>query len=89
MPAPGAAFFTCDKDGKILDLGKGAFELTGLRDEDVIGRPVQEVLGLQWIQKGDGGETADTDRNGETDPIETTLEWGVQSLNKKVAVNAE
>jgi hypothetical protein len=89
MPAPGAAFFTLDQQARVLDLGKGAFELTGLKDEQVIGRPVREVLGLQWIDKGDGGETADTDRNGETDPIETTLEWGVRSLGKKVAVNAE
>ncbi len=54
MPAPGAAFFTCDQEGKILDLGKGAFELTGLKDEQVIGRPVRDVLGLQWIEKADG-----------------------------------
>jgi len=89
MPAPGAAFFTCDQDGRILDLGKGAFELTGLKDEQVIGRPVREVLGLEWIDKRDGDATADTDRNGETDPIETTLEWGVRSLGKRVAVRAE
>jgi YgiT-type zinc finger domain-containing protein len=89
MPAPGAAFFTLDQQARVLDLGKGAFELTGLKDEQVIGRPVREVLGLQWIERGDGGEEADTDRNGETDPIETTLEWGVRSLGKRVAVNAE
>ena len=70
-------------------LGKGAFELTGLKDEQVIGRPVRDVLGLEWIDQGDGGETADTDGNGDTDPIETTLEWGVRSLGKRVAVNAE
>jgi hypothetical protein len=75
MPAPGAAFFTCDQEGRVLDLGKGAFELTGLKDEQVIGRPVNEVLGLVW--------------NGTPDPIETTLEWGVRSLGKRVAVNAE
>jgi hypothetical protein len=89
MPAPGAAFFTLDQQARVLDLGKGAFELTGLKDEQVIGRPVREVLGLQWIDRGDGGETADTDGDGGTDPIETTLEWGVRSLGKKVAVNAE
>jgi hypothetical protein len=89
MPAPGAAFFTLDQQARVLDLGKGAFELTGLKDEQVIGRPVREVLGLQWIDKGGGGETADIDGDGDTDPIETTLEWGVRSLGKKVAVNAE
>ena len=53
-PAPDAAFFTCDKSGRVLDVGKGGFELTGLTDEDVIGRGVKEVLGLEWIDAGDG-----------------------------------
>ncbi|MGZ5311709.1 MAG: hypothetical protein ACXWZW_07615 [Solirubrobacterales bacterium] len=88
-PAPGAAFFTCDAKGRLLDLGKNAFELTGLKDEEVIGRPVRDVLGLRWIDGGDGGAEADTDDDGQTDPIETTLEWGVRSLGKKVAVHAE
>ena len=70
-------------------MGKGGFELTGLKDEQVIGRPVQEVLGLQWVDQGDGGNTADVNDDGVTDPIETTLEWGVRSLNKRVHVNAE
>ena len=55
----------------------------------MIGRPVQDVLGLEWIDAGDGGERADTNGDGTTDPIETTLEWGVRSLGKRVAVNAE
>ena len=75
-PAPNAAFFVCDKQA-------------GLSDEDVIGRPVQEVLGLQWREAGEGGETADTNGDGLTDPIETSLEWGVRSLGKRVSVNAE
>ena len=88
-PAPEAAFFTCDKDGRVLDVGRGGFELTGLKDEDVIGRPVREVLGLDWVDSGDGGEESDTNGDGQTDPIETTLEWGVRSLGKRVQVNAE
>ena len=88
-PAPDAAFFTCDKQGRVLDVGRGGFELTGLNDEQVIGRPVRDVLGLRWIDGGDGGSSADVDRDGATDPIETTLEWGVRSLGKRVAVNAE
>jgi hypothetical protein len=88
-PAPDAAFFTCDQEGRVIDIGRGGFELTGLKDEDVIGRPVQDVLGLRWVDDGDGGESADTDRDGITDPIETTLEWGVRSLGKRVEVNAE
>jgi len=88
-PAPNAAFFVCDREARVIDAGRGSFELTGLTDEDVIGRPVQEVLGLQWLQAGDGGESADHDGDGIADPIETSLEWGVRSLGKKVAVKAE
>jgi PAS domain-containing protein len=88
-PAPDAAFFTCDQQGRVIDIGRGGFELTGLKDEDVIGRPVQDVLGLQWVDEGDGGESADVNGDGVTDPIETTLEWGVRSLGKRVQVNAE
>jgi PAS domain-containing protein len=88
-PAPGAAFFTCDQQGRLIDIGKGGYELTGLEDEQVIGRPIKDVLGLEWLEEGDGGETADTDGNGSTDPIETTLEWGVRSLGKRVSVHAE
>jgi len=77
-PAPNAAFFVCDQQARVIDAGRGSFELTGLTDEDVIGRPVKEVLGLQWRQTGDNG-----------DPIATSLEWGVRSLGKKVSVNAE
>ena len=59
--------------------------MTGLTDEDVIGRPVTDVLGLEWMDKVDAAAKP----NGNTDPIETTLEWGVRSLGKRVAVHAE
>ena len=84
-PAPNAAFFTCDQEARVIDAGRGSFELTGLKDEDVIGRPVREVLGLQWIDKGEAPPTG----NGEADPIGTSLEWGVRSLGKRVEVHAE
>ena len=88
-PAPNAAFFVCDQEGRVIDAGRGSYELTGLTDEDVIGRPVRDVLGLKWVDRGDGGPEADTNGDGETDPIETSLEWGVRSLGKRVAVNYE
>jgi hypothetical protein len=34
-PAPNAAFFACDREGRIVDCGRGSFELTGLRTEGV------------------------------------------------------
>ena len=87
MAAPGAAFIACDGDGKVLTLGRGAFELTGLSDEDVIGRPVAEVLGLEWAEGA--GDERKAREAGASDPMETTLEWGVRSLGKRVKVQAE
>jgi hypothetical protein len=74
-PAPDAAFFACDAQGMVIACGRGSFELTGLDDEKVIGRPVRDVLGLQFP-------------NGE-DPVGTVLEWGVRKLKQPVEVNAE
>ena len=54
-PAPDAAFFVCDQQGRVIACGRGAFELTGLDDERVIGRPVREVLGAE---RGPAGELA-------------------------------
>ncbi len=87
-PAPDAAFFVCDQQARVLDLGKGAFELTGLRDEDVIGRQVGDVLGLRWIDQSDTEPTPAANGAG-ADPIATTLEWGVRVLGRSVAVHAE
>lgn len=90
-PAPNAAFFVCDQEARVIDAGKGSFELTGLKDEDVIGRPVREVLGLRWLE----GAEMPTGSAGEGgvattgDPIHLTLEWGVRSLGKRVEVHAE
>jgi PAS domain-containing protein len=75
-PAPNAAFFICDQQGRLIGAGRGARELTGLGDTDVIGRPVNDVLGLQW-------------QNGDSDHISTALEWGVRVLDKPVVVHAE
>ena len=47
-PAPNAAFFACDPDGRIVDCGKGSFELTGLTTEKAIGRPIRDALGLEF-----------------------------------------
>jgi PAS domain-containing protein len=74
-PAPDAAFFVCDQQGRVIGCGRGSFELTGLDDERVIGRPVSDVLGLRFT--------------GDDDHVSTVLEWGVRALGKPVQVNAE
>jgi PAS domain-containing protein len=73
-PAPNAAFFALDADGKVLECGKGAFALTGLKTEQVIGQPVHDVLGLKFE---DG-----------TDHVGTALEWEVRVQGKPVEINA-
>jgi PAS domain-containing protein len=88
-PAPNAAFFVCDQKARVIDAGRGSFELTGLTDEDVIGRPVREVLGLQWREGSESDEQPEPSSVAVADPIETSLEWGVRSLGKRVSVNAE
>ncbi len=74
-PAPNAAFFACDKDGRIVDCGRGAFELTGLNTEHALGQHVNEALGLRFE---DG-----------TDHVGTALEWEVSVKSKPVEVSAE
>ena len=74
-PAPNAAFFLLDQQGRLIGTGRGARELTGLGDLDVIGRPVHDVLHLEF-------------ENGE-DHVGTALEWGVRVLDKPVTVHAE
>jgi PAS domain-containing protein len=73
-PAPNAAFFALDAEGKMLDCGKGSFELTGLKTEQVIGQPVSEALGLTFE---DGA-----------DHIRTALEWEVRVQGKPVEIKS-
>ena len=73
-PAPNAAFFACDAGGRIVDCGKGSFELTGLTTEKAIGQPIAGVLGLQFE---DG-----------SDHVQTALEWEVRVQGKPVELHA-
>ena len=74
-PAPNAAFFACDSGGRVVDCGKGSFELTGLTTEKAIGQPIAGILGLSFE---DGA-----------DHVQTALEWEVRVQGKPVEVNAE
>lgn len=73
-PAPRAAFFACDAEGRVVDCGRGSFELTGLRTEGAIGQPLAQVLDLHF----DDG----------VDHIATALEWEVHVAAKPVALSA-
>ena len=48
-PAPETGFVVCDQDARVLAAGRGVFELTGFRDAYLIGRKVDEALGLSDV----------------------------------------
>lgn len=72
-PAPGTGCVVCDKDGRILAVGRGVFELTGWSEGDLLGVQVVEGLGLAGFPE---------DRN----PAQLALEWGVRRLNETLEV---
>jgi PAS domain S-box-containing protein len=45
-PGPNTGFVVCDQDGRVLALGRGVFELTGYREQDVLGRELAEAFEL-------------------------------------------
>jgi len=45
-PAPETGFVVCDRDTRILAIGRGVFELTGFTEADLMGRDVVGALAL-------------------------------------------
>ena len=72
-PAPTTGFVVCDAHGRILALGRGVFELTGYREEDVLGKEVMEAFGLSGFAEG-------------KNPAELAREWGVRRLGEQLDV---
>jgi PAS domain S-box-containing protein len=72
-PAPTTGFVVCDAEGRILALGRGVFELTGYREEDVLGKEVMGAFGLSGFEEG-------------KNPAELAIEWGVRRLGEQLDV---
>jgi len=72
-PAPTAGLVACDQEGRVLAAGRGVFELTGFREDDVIGQGVGEAFGFRDFANG-------------RDPIELSLEYGVRRLNERLTM---
>jgi len=70
-PAPGTGLVVCDQEGRILAVGRGIFELTGYRDDVLMGREVIDAFSLQGFAE---------DKN----PAALALEWGVRRLGEKL-----
>ena len=70
-PGPNTGFVVCDRDGRILAAGRGVFELSGYREQELLGTDVVERLGLNgW--------------NGDQSPAAIALEWGVRRLGEQL-----
>lgn len=78
-PAPTTGLLVCDRDARVLATGRGVFELTGLREHDVLGRNVGEALGLsdttalglvrEWGVRQLGQQLEIRTRVGSTQPV--------------------
>ena len=70
-PAPNTGFVVCDREGRILAVGRGVFELTGWSEGDLLGADVVQGLGLAGFED-------------EKNPAKLALEWGVRRLGEQI-----
>jgi PAS domain-containing protein len=70
-PAPTTGFVTCDREGRILALGRGVFEMSGWSEGDLLGTDVVSAFGLAGFEE-------------ERNPVKLALEWGVRRLNERI-----
>jgi PAS domain-containing protein len=70
-PAPNAGFVVCDREGRVLASGRGVFELTGFREQELLGTDLVKRLGLNGFE---------LDQN----PAKLALDWGVRRLGEKL-----
>jgi hypothetical protein len=75
-PAPGSGLVTCDQQGRVLATGRGVFELTGFREEELLGQEVLPALGLSGS-------------DGAPSPAELALEWGVRRLGEQLELRTK
>jgi PAS domain-containing protein len=70
-PGPNTGFVVCDSAGRVLAAGRGVFELSGYREQELLGTDVVERLGLNgW--------------SGDQSPAAIALEWGVRRLGEQL-----
>jgi len=74
-PAPTAGFVVCDRQGRILAVGRGVFELSGWSEEELLGADVVTGLGLSGFDE-------------ELNPAKLALEYGVRRLDEQIALRA-
>ncbi len=70
-PSPNTGFVVCDAEARILASGRDVFELSGFREQELMGREVVESFGLSGFEEGQN-------------PAVLALEWGVRRLGEKL-----
>jgi hypothetical protein len=73
-PAPNTGFVVCDRNARILAIGRDLFELSGYREQDLMGRDVVEALGLSGFEG--------------PNPAQVALEWGVRRLGQQLELRS-
>lgn len=76
FPSPLAGVFVCDKEGRILAFGKGAAELVGFDEDELMGIDLEEALELR-VENGDSPDEL---------PHKTAVEWGVRVMGKTMTM---
>ena len=71
-PRPGSGMIVCDHFQRVIALGRGVFELTGYREDNLLGKDLKDSLGLSGFE----GQ----------DPATLTTEWGVRKLDQNLTV---
>src|SRR6266566_1348541 len=51
-PSPNTGFVVCDAEARILASGRDVFELSGFREQELMGREVVESFGLSGFEEG-------------------------------------
>jgi PAS domain S-box-containing protein len=81
-PGPNTGFVVCDQQGRVLAIGNGVFELTGYREQDLIGREVTEIVeadpnpvtvALEWGVRRMGQQVGLKTRAGIQKPVVADL----------------
>jgi PAS domain S-box-containing protein len=75
FPSPLAGIFVCDQQGRILAFGRGARELTGFDEDELMGVDLDEALELRLPEEPDAAQ-----------PHTTALEWGARVLGKPMSM---
>ena len=73
-PGPNTGFVVCDQQARVIAVGRDVFELSGFREQELMGRDVVEALNLSGFE----GES----------PAKVALEWGVRRLGEQLELRS-